>query len=370
MTLRIPPPAPRIFTGTPKRDLLEGTDGADSLFGLAGNDILRSGAGNDLLDGGAGNDAMAGGAGNDVYVVDSLADKLTEKFDEGIDLVQTGLAVFRLPANFENLTFSLGGAHRGTGNALANVLTGNTGVDILSGRGGDDTLFGLGGADILYGGNGNDRLDGGAGADLFWGGAGDDTFIVDNPGDRIMEARREGSDTVEASISFALPNNVENLLLTGMKALNGTGNKLDNVLTGNSARNALSGGARNDTLEGLGGADRLTGGSGADHFVFNSDATGAAFDTIADFSHAEGDRIVFDRGVFDGLDGIRALGNATFLAADGAREAVTDAQRVIYDTASGALYYDADGAGGDAAAKLAVLVGSPVLAVADFLLIG
>lgn len=370
MTLRIALPAPRIVNGTPNSDVLGGSDAADALYGRAGNDVLNAGAGDDLLDGGAGNDKMTGGAGNDIYVVDAIGDAIVEKAGEGIDLVQTSLAIYRLATNLDNLTFTNGGTHRGTGNNAANVITGNGGMDILSGRGGDDTLFGLGGRDILYGGKGNDLLDGGSGADLMYGDVGDDTYIVDGSGDRVIESRGGGIDRVEAAISYTLTSNVENLLLIGTKALNGTGNKLDNELTGNAGKNVLSGGKGDDMLDGQGGADRLMGGLGADHFVFGNDALDGSTDTIADFSHTEGDVISIDRGVFDALDGVRALGNATFLAGDGATEAVTDNQHIIYDTATGALYYDVDGQGGDDAVRFATLNGAPALVAADFLLFG
>ncbi|TFY96573.1 hypothetical protein EZ242_20565 [Ramlibacter rhizophilus] len=98
-------------------------------------------------------------------------------------------------------------------------------------------------------GNGADNvLDGAAGADLMAGGAGDDLYWVDHAADVVVEQASEGMDTVMASVSYVLPDHVENLTLTGTApGRNGTGNALDNVLTGNSARNVLTGGAGNDS---------------------------------------------------------------------------------------------------------------------------
>jgi len=79
------------------------------------------------------------------------------------------------------------------------------------------------------------------------GGAGNDTYVVDNAGDVVTENSGEGTDTVQSSVTHTLSANVENLTLSGVSAIDGTGNALDNVLVGNSAINTLTGGAGNDT---------------------------------------------------------------------------------------------------------------------------
>jgi serralysin len=133
-----------------------------------------------------------------------------------------------------------------------------------------ENAIGGSGADTLVGNAASNTLDGGAGADTMSGGLGNDTFIVDNTRDMVTELAGQGTDTEFASVTVTLGANVENLVLVGGGAVNGTGNGLVNILTGNAAANALSGANGGDTLIGGGGIDRLTGGSGNDLFVFQS----------------------------------------------------------------------------------------------------
>lgn len=364
--------------GTDKLVGIENLTGSafnDLLTGDAVNNVLVGLAGNDRLEGGAGFDTLIGGLGNDTYAVDGLNDQIIEQLNEGTDLVLASVSL-TLSANVENLSLTGLASVNGTGNDLANKMVGNAGDNILDGGAGADTLSGGAGKDTLMGGSGDDRLDGNTGADILDGGVGNDVYYVDDSGDVVIEAPGNGTDTVYATVDYVLAANVETLVQSGLAGLTGTGNALANTLNGNGGdnylyglggRDALKGGAGNDWLFGGAGADSLTGGTGNDTFVFNSLTVSGDKDVVTDFAIGQ-DRLAIDHTKFAAFQG-HALGA---LAADDfhvGTAATTVSQHLIYNNATGALYYDQDGLGGVAQVQIASLSGLPVLTIGDFVLI-
>lgn len=209
----------------------------------------------------------------------------------------------------------------------------------FQGTTGNDSLVGTGRNDMINGLAGNDTLDGGAGRDTLTGGDGNDVYVVDNVGDKIIETRRSGIDSVQSSVNYVLGTNLENLTLTGNAKIMATGNELANRLIGNDANNTLRGFGGKDTLEGGKGSDQLTGGSGKDTFVFNVhdyDFVGdfaprpVNIDTITDFTNGS-DSIQLSAAFrflgFANVTNLKSVGDAS----------------LIYDNATRALYFDADG---------------------------
>jgi Ca2+-binding RTX toxin-like protein len=126
-------------------------------------------------------------------------------------------------------------------------------VNLMAGSASDgDTLFSI---ENAVGTAGNDTFIGNGEINVFSGGAGDDTYIVQNPGDFVVEAANGGTDTVSTSVSYTLSAFVEKLVGTGGGALVLTGNDLNNTITGNDADNVINGGAGADTMSGGGGND-------------------------------------------------------------------------------------------------------------------
>lgn len=181
----------------------------------------------------------------------------------------------------------------------------------------DDVMTIVSGKDTLYGGDGNDALQGANAADVLHGGIGTDS---------LLGAR--GADVLK-------------------------GNRGDDVLDGGLGRDRLGGGK---------GSDTLTGGELADTFVFRDELGAYGIDTITDFA--------------SGSDWIRIMDGSTNVAESGRMDAsrfaldvaTTAAHRFIYNSETGALYYDADGSGSGAAVQFAVLSGAPSLVANDFVL--
>ena len=326
---------------------LTGAAAIDGTGNALANVITGNGAAN-RLDGGAGADTMAGGDGDDVYVVDQAGDQVIEASAAGTDTVRSAIS-YTLGANVENLELTGNDPLQGIGNALANRITGN---------------------------NGANHLDGGAGADRLEGGNGDDSYVVDHAGDLVVEAAGGGTDSVASSVGFTLGDQVENLTLTGGGAIDGTGNGLANAITGNAGANRLEGAGGDDVLDGQGGddtinggsgSDFLTGGAGADAFEFTAALGAANVDRITDFGPGDVIRLGGAAGQPFAALATGALADFAFRVGPAAADAD---DRIIYDSATGALYYDADGSGGGAAIRFATLADAPPLSAADFVITG
>jgi Ca2+-binding RTX toxin-like protein len=181
------------------------------------------------LNGGGGADILVGGLGDDFYVIDDPGDVILEEGSD-FDSVTASISYSLVGTLLEDLTLTGTEDLAATGNEAANVLAGNSGTNVLDS------------------GAGNDFLDGGAGADRMIGGIGNDDYVVDDPGDVIVELAGEGTDQVSSFVSYDLSGtHVENIKLAGSANLNAAGNDLDNRLRGNDGINILTGRKGNDT---------------------------------------------------------------------------------------------------------------------------
>jgi Ca2+-binding RTX toxin-like protein len=266
-----------------------------------------------------------------------------------------------------NLTLSTAGTN-------ANLFTAGTGDDNIDLGSGNDTFdFGaeLDGNDRVHGGGGIDTLQ----ADISAGtyslhiesvenldfnlvdGTGNVSFdLSDITGNVDIDLTGDATSVTFSNPAFGSATyNIDGSALTGtLNATTGGGN------------DTLIGGAGNDTLNGTSGSDSLTGGNGNDTFVFNS-LSGS--DTITDFQGAgvaPGDVMALSLSTFGGVGTLGAFDVNAFNSGAGVTSGVDADDRIIYDTTSGNLYYDADGNGSDAAVQIATLTSGLGLTADDF----
>jgi len=193
-------------------------------------------------------------------------------------------------------------------------ITATSGADKIIGTANADIIDGLAGNDTITGLGGNDKLTGGDGADRLDGSAGNDTLI---------------------------------------------------------------GGGGNDTFLVNAGNDRLTGGAGADKFTYNTKAvfkaTAVGVDTITDFVISQNDKIVLDKTTFAKIASSKGTGfsiNAEFAKVNTDAKAAISGADIVYNTATGALFYNQNGtaSGFGTGGKFAILSNKPGLTENQFII--
>lgn len=384
-----------LVTGSKFIDFIQGFDGVDRITIGAGraNTILTNGGADilnltngraDYIDTGDGNDTVTLGTGGARFVVLGEGDDLlsVSRFNPtwGVEIQgDDGIDTLDLSAMATALTFSLdksewqnpgamGGDPDGigfgyvaaiqienlTGGGFADALEGSYRDNVLNGAAGNDTLAGLDGKDTLLGGAGNDLMTGGAGDDRINGGLGLDRAVYTGAVNAVVDL----SVTAAQQTGHGLDT------LIGIEHLStGSGN---DQLTGNAAANRLDGGIGHDTLTGGLGADTIKGGSGLDTFVFNTALGAGNVDVISDFVVAD-DTIALENAIFLTL-GAGALAPAA-IATNLSGLATTTAHRIIYESDTGELYYDANGSAAGGGELIAVLSPNLALLSTDFTVI-
>jgi VCBS repeat-containing protein len=255
--------------------------------------------------------------------------------DKGLKTLATmdgpiNLAKDYIVADVQNWCSILNGAIHGLlGDQL--LVSGTTCSDTLVGAKKSDVLFGSGGGDCVLGIAGDDLLVGGTGNDVLYGNDGFDTVYGD-----------QGND-----------------FLSG-----GAG---EDFLIGGKDNDQLFGGSGSDHLAGGLGNDVLAGDSGNDVFIFDTLLNANTNrDKILDFTSGQ-DKIELDRAIFSALPAQGTLASCSFLASASGK-AADDNDYILYNTASGALLYDADGNGQGVAIEFATLLNKPSIKSEDFLI--
>jgi len=329
---------PAINTGEAAGDIYISIE---SLSGSAYNDTLYGNSSSNVINGRQGADRMTGGAGDDSFFVDNAGDKVFEAIGGGTDRIYTSVThQLQAGAEIESLSTTNQAATTAlnlVGNNFNQTIVGNAGANVINGLGGVDTMRGLGG---------NDR------------------YYVDNSADIVIEKSNEGTaDRVLTSANYSLKSGVGVEILSTTNAAGTTALKL----AGNSYANTIVGNAGNNFINGGAGADTLTGLAGKDTFMFNTALGSPNVDTITDFNVAD-DTIRLENGIFTAISGTGTLTAAQFVKnATGLAEDAND--RIIYETDTGKLFYDANGSASGGRLLFATLDKNLALTAGDFFIV-
>ncbi len=317
---------PNTLMGSGGVDVLVGKGGNDRLFGLDDIDLLIGGSGADYLSGGLGRD----GAGYHTSTAAVIVD-------------------------LDNPSLNTGDAAGDTYNSIESVI-GTAFADILSGNASANELVSDEGNDELHGRAGNDLIGGGDGADILDGGTGRDVAEYFGGGGVVASLSNPSINTGEAAGDVYI--SIEDL----------GGTYYDDSLNGDDGINQIDGWFGNDNLKGYKGNDILTGGDGHDSFIFNTALNPATnVDTITDFDIFN-DYIRLDDAIFNQAGPLGRLSISAFYSSTMGVAGDAD-DRIGYDAASGAVYYDADGNGAGAAVKFAVIANKAAMSYTDFIII-
>jgi serralysin len=360
----------------------------ENAVGSAGNDQLTGNAAGNLLIGGAGADVLTGGGGADGFGFRSVSeggDTITD-FTSGTDKLAFDANAFHIgsgilpTADFVRLAGSFDNGNYAAGHASFVVDgAGNLYWEDTNDVGGAHLIAHLGSAALTAGdiqlttdwsGTGTtttpaptttatvvgtdaaDTLSGVGGEVTMYGKLGWDTYIVDSAGDKVVEYSNEGVDTVQSSISYTLPQFVENVTLAGSNAINATGSTWHNVLVGNGANNVLTGLAGNDQLTGNGGADTFRYVAPSDGTFVSTNVTKGTVvaDTITDFTPGV-DKVAIDHTAFALAQGAAVNGGnfsqiaTAFDGTNATSSAFLAGHASLVLDSTGTLYYDANGKG-------------------------
>lgn len=261
-----------------------------------------------------------------------------------------------------------------------NSIVGSNFNDTFNGTSGAQSFDGGGGGDVLQGGADNDLLSGGDGSDQLIGGTGDD-FLVGGAGADVLDGG-DGIDMVSyyeyspgGGGVIGLTASLENSSINTGSAAGDTYVSIENLagtfgndtLVGNSGNNIIDGVFGADFFNGRGGLDTLRGLGGGDTFVFDSAIGAGNLATIDGYVHGQ-DHFNLDNAIFTqvGLEG--GLDAFTFV---NGTAALDSNDRIIFDSATGNVSYDADGVGGAAAVVFATIqnLSGGLLDHTDFLVV-
>ena len=99
--------------------------------------------------------------------------------------------------------------------------------------------------------------------------------------------------------------------------------------------------------------------------MFNTAFGNNNIDTLTDFT-SKTDVVQLSKSIFTAFGSTGALTSNNFWSAAGATSGQDSTDRIIYNTTTGGLYYDADGYENGLAVQIAIVGSQPAMKYADF----
>lgn len=353
------------LSGSGQADRLEGDNAANVLIGQGGNDTLQGGGGDDVLLGDFDSQAQAVprpgmGTGYATLGADATNNSIATAYD-----LSNNFSLTADPDIFDSTTVP-----HTTVSATGNGKGGYYKLDLAAGTVLTVDVDGIKDPDV------HDS----------W------LKIMDKDGNVVAENDDGGADpgstsSRDSSAVFVVPTTGTYYILQGAWSPTAPGDgfvpavpagseyKLNVSVDfppapaqpGVAGNDMLVGGAGSDLLDGGLGADTLKGGAGEDSFRFSSVLGDGNMDRITDFVVGE-DQIQLDSLIFAnaGPEGVLRFG-AFYASSQGTAQDAND--RILYDTDSGILSYDADGTGSIEAIQFARLASGLNLTERDFYIV-
>jgi len=352
------------LAGSAFNDKLLGDRAANVLTGQGGNDVLRGGGGDDTL---LGDFAYQGepiprpgmGTGYATLGPDATNNSIATAFD-----ISDNFSLTEDPNIFDSTT-----TLHTTVNATGNGLGGYYSIDLAAGTVITIDIDGIADPNVhdswvrLLDSNGDvvaENDDGGGDPGSTSGRDSSTVFVVEETGTYYI---LEGSWTSDSPTGWTetVPEGSTYTLNVSVEF------PPEPIAPGVAGNDKLYGGRGSDLLDGGLGRDFLTGGAGEDSFRFSTELGNGNVDRIRDFD-VDDDMILLDNRIFTevGEDGLLDL-LAFHKSAAGVSQDASD--RIIYDTDSGALCYDADGTGDIEAIQFAQLNRGLDLSADNFVII-
>ncbi|AUQ73557.1 M10 family metallopeptidase C-terminal domain-containing protein [Phaeobacter piscinae] len=352
------------LSGSGFNDRMKGDEGANVLTGQGGNDTLRGAAGDDILLGDFADVAEAlpepgMGTGYATLGPDATNNSMETAFD-----ISDNFSLTEDPDIFDSTTV----LHT-TVNATGNGQGGYYSIDLAAGTVLTIDIDGIADPNVhdswvrLLDGEGNivtQNDDGGGDPGSTSNRDSSTVFVVEETGTYFIvegswspDAAEGWSESVPEGSTYELNVSVEFPPAPAQP--------------GEAGADVLRGGRGNDLLDGGLMDDRLIGGKGDDFFRFSTELGVDNIDEIRDFDAAS-DTILLDSSIFGAAGETGVLDFAAFHSS-GTGTALDAADRILYNSANGALSYDADGIGGVDAIQFAQLQSGLQLGADDFVII-